>query len=170
MFQMTPVMAAVFGYGLVYSYTPGFPIFGNSNVQLADFRAGLWYAQFTFGSVTYTGRLLWPADTTPPLIRRIIASPNVLWPPNHRMVPIQLTVDVIDDQDPAPVAHIVGVASNEPENPFQPEVEMTGPLSLNLRSERLARGDGRIYTITIECQDATGNVSSASVEVRVPHD
>jgi hypothetical protein len=168
-FPMTPSAVALFGHGLVYSYTPGFPILGNTAVRVADFRAGLWYALFSYGFVTYAGQLVLPPDTNPPVIVQINATPDILWPPNRRMVPIQLAVDALDDQDPAPVARIAGVTSNEPGNPSQPDWEITGPLSLNLRADRLGTGKGRIYTITIECQDAAGNVSSGSVEVTVPH-
>ena len=51
-----------------------------------------------------------------------------------------------------------------------PDVEITGVLTLQLRAERSGSGPGRIYTATIECQDAAGNVSTRDVQVRVPHD
>jgi hypothetical protein len=168
-FQMTPSGVALSGYGFVYAYGPGFPIMGNSAVRAADFRAGLWYALFSYGAVTYAAQLAPTPDTTPPLILGIGANPDVLWPPNHRMMSVRLTVDASDDQDPAPVAHIVRVTSNESDNPPQPDWEITGPLSLNLHAERLGKGSGRIYTITVECDDAAGNVSFGSVEVTVPH-
>ncbi len=56
-FQMQPQTANLMGYGLVYSYTPGFPIFGDGRIRAADFQAGLWFGQFQFGSATYAGQL-----------------------------------------------------------------------------------------------------------------
>ena len=109
-------------------------------------------------------------DTTPPQIMRIVANPNVLWPSNHRMVPVNLMVEAIDNCDPSPVSKIINVRSNEPENPSAPDWEITGARSLNLRAERLGKGRGRVYTIVVQCKDLSGNVSTASVDVTVPHD
>ena len=109
-------------------------------------------------------------DTLPPQILDLSASPDLLWPPNHRLVPVEITVNALDACDPAPTARIIQVASNEPQNPFEPDWEITGPLTLNLRADRFGQGTGRIYTILIQCQDASGNLSTASVCVTVPHD
>ena len=51
-----------------------------------------------------------------------------------------------------------------------PDWEITGDLTLDLRAERSGQGDGRVYTITIECTDASGNPSAKDVTVIVPHD
>ena len=45
---------------------------------------------------------------------------------------------------------------------------ITGDLTLNLRAERSKKGTGRIYTITIACVDASGNVSTKTATVTVP--
>ncbi len=108
-------------------------------------------------------------DTTPPQIVNIVATPNVLWPPNHRMVPVNVMVDAVDNCDPSPVARITNVICNEPQNPLAPDWQITGAQSLNLRAERLGEGHGRIYTIVVQCKDLSGNVSTASVDVTAPH-
>jgi hypothetical protein len=41
---------------------------------------------------------------------------------------------------------------------------------LQLRAERSGRGKGRRYTIIIAATDCAGNVSTAKVKIRVPHD
>jgi len=46
----------------------------------------------------------------------------------------------------------------------------TGDLTLDLRSERSGQGDGRVYTITIECTDVSRNPSTQDVTVTVSHD
>lgn len=46
--------------------------------------------------------------------------------------------------------------------------EITGPLSANLRAERLLPGEGRFYTITVRCTDEAGNSSVGVTTVFVP--
>jgi hypothetical protein len=118
----------------------------------------------TMCSTTVTVR-----DTTPPEMLSMAATPAVLWPPNHRLIPVTLTVDAVDNCDPSPVVRIIQVTSNEPENRFAPDWEITGPLSVNLRAERLGARHGRVYLITVQCEDSGGNISFGSVQVVVPH-
>jgi len=112
------------------------------------------------------------SDTTGPAIREITASPNVLWPPNHAMVPVIVTVSAADRCDPSLSCRIVSVSSNEPSSGHGPSAdwEIVGDLALRLRAERSGQGSGRVYTIVVECRDATGNVTRGTVMVTVPHD
>jgi hypothetical protein len=103
-------------------------------------------------------------DTTPPVITGTSASPSVIEKPNHMMVPVEVSVDATDGCGAAD-CRIVSVASNEEGTV---DWEITGPLTLNVRAERLGKGDGRIYTITIECTDTAGNVATSTVTVTVP--
>jgi hypothetical protein len=41
--------------------------------------------------------------------------------------------------------------------------------NISLRAERQGKGDGRIYTITYEATDDSGNSATASATVTVPH-
>jgi hypothetical protein len=114
-------------------------------------------------------------DTTPPAIESVWATPNVLWPPNHKMVDIAIGAVVGDMCDAAPAWKIVGVASNEPVNGLgdgdtAPDWAIMGEHSLKLRAERGGKGSGRVYTITIQATDASGNAATAQVTVSVPHD
>jgi hypothetical protein len=111
-------------------------------------------------------------DTTAPEITVATASPNSLWPPNHKMVSVTLTVEATDAVDPAPAIAIVSVTSNQPVNgtgdgDTAPDWVITGPRSLQLRAERSGNNE-RIYTITVSATDLYGNVSTATIEVRVP--
>ena len=107
-------------------------------------------------------------------IEGVYASPDVLDPPNHQMVPVTVTVNVVDGSETA-TCYITSVTSNEPVNgggdgDADPDWEITGDLSLNLRAERSGLGDDRIYTITVACEDASGNIVEGSTSVKVLHD
>jgi hypothetical protein len=112
-------------------------------------------------------------DTTPPVVTSVTANPNVLWPPNHKMVPIAVTAQATDVCS-ATVCSVTSVASNEPINgtgdgDTAPDWIITGPLAVRLRAERAGPGTGRVYTLTVTCSDAAGNSASAPVTVTVPH-
>jgi hypothetical protein len=107
-------------------------------------------------------------DTTPPEILETSATPNVLRPPNHRMVPITVSVNALDNCDPSPTFRITGVASNQPQDPSAPDWQITGPATLNLRAERSATLGDRIYTIFVDSIDSSGNTKSDTILVSVP--
>jgi hypothetical protein len=106
-------------------------------------------------------------DTTPPAIASATATPSVLWPPNHQLVPVTITVQVTDVCSGAASCRIVSVASDEPFT-LLPDWIITGDLTLKLRAERRFFLNGRVYTIGIRCVDASGNASNTTVKVRVP--
>ena len=55
-------------------------------------------------------------DRTAPAISRLNASPNVLWPPNHKMVAVSLAAAAADacEGDVASRCQVVSVSANEP--------------------------------------------------------
>ncbi len=127
-----------------------------------------------FASASDTGLVI-VRDTLPPIIYDIAAEPNNLWPPDHKMVPVELALDVQDQCDPVTDCEIIYVESNEPDNGLGdgntlPDWEINGPLSLNLRRECAGVGEGRIYSIEVACFDNRGFVTTASTEVYVVHD
>src|SRR5262249_3785696 len=114
-------------------------------------------------------------DTTPPTIASVAATPNVLWPPNHMLVPVQVAVSVSDKCDAAPVCKITTISSNEPidglgDGDTAPDWQITGNLTANLRAERSGTGTGRVYTLTVQCTDHANNSATATTTVQVPHD
>ena len=126
------------------------------------------------GNTTAGGFSVTVRDTTPPTISSLAASPSVLWPPNHRMVSVSLATSVSDACDESPTCQIVLVQSSEPENGLgdgdtAPDWVVTGKLTVDLRAERAGNGLGRGYTITVRCVDASGNSSTRTVRVSVPH-
>jgi hypothetical protein len=111
-------------------------------------------------------------DTTPPTIVSITANPNSLWPPNHKPVAVTISVIASDLVDPNPTSHIISVSSNQPINGIgdgntTTDWTITGPLTLNLLAERTGGAD-RVYTITIETTDFSGNAAHGTVTVTVP--
>jgi probable HAF family extracellular repeat protein len=107
----------------------------------------------------------------PPTITSVTATPNVLWPPNHKMVRVAVTVDALDESGDAPVCRITTVRSSEPIwVPGETDWIITGPLSVSLRAERAGAGPGRVYTITVTCTNAAGLSATKDVTVAVPHD
>jgi len=110
-------------------------------------------------------------DTTPPTINSITASPNNLWPDNHRMVNVTLAVSATDLVDPSPTATIVSVTANQPINSpgsgnTTPDYVITGNLTLQLRAER-TQGLNRTYTVTVRVCDFSNNCATGTVPVTV---
>ena len=119
-------------------------------------------------------------DTNAPSLH-VALSPNVLWPPNHRLMQINATVNANDSCDANPTVALVSITSNEPDEglgdgdqPNDIQAVGGGPIpfgtdvqSFLLRAERSGMGTGRIYTVTYMARDASGNQSSASAQVSV---
>lgn len=113
-------------------------------------------------------------DTIPPVITRVSANPATIWPPNHKMIAVRVSADVTDICGPT-TWKIISVSSNESsdgrgDGHTSPDWTITGDHTVNLRAERSGRGNGRIYTITVQATDVAGNLSeSKTVTVTVPH-
>jgi streptogramin lyase len=103
----------------------------------------------------------------PPSITSLVATPDVLWPPNHKMVPVSLAVAASDGTGIAPFCAITTVSSTVP---GETDGVITGPLTVNLRAERLGSGNGRIYMIAVTCTNSASLSASRTVTVTVPHD
>jgi hypothetical protein len=122
-------------------------------------------------------------DDTPPDIT-LSLSPDVLWPPNHKMVEVVSTIVTSDACCSNVTVELVGVQMNEgdTEDTFDPNYDLdpeTGFIaddiqlidgSIFLRAERAGNSQGRVYTITYRATDCAGNTSEVSGTVTVPHD
>ncbi len=103
----------------------------------------------------------------------VSVTPDTLWPANHKYVEVKATVIVADNFDPNPAVTLLSVTSNEPDDGLGDGDTATDSVILDdftfdLRAERSATGDGRIYTITYQATDACGNVTEQSATVSVP--
>jgi len=93
------------------------------------------------------------------------ATPSVLSPANHQFVAVAISVSAVDGCGGPVRCRITSVTSNEP---LADDWIITGDLTLKLRAERLNKGTGRVYTITIVCTDRAGNEATKTVTVSVP--
>ena len=128
----------------------------------------------TAGNSSSCSTTITVVDTTPPVIGSVTATPNVLWPPNHKMVSVRVQAHVTDTCGPS-TWKIVSVSSNEAADAkgsghTATDWQITADHTLKLRAERSGKGTGRIYTITIQATDASGNTSRKTLTVTVPHD
>jgi hypothetical protein len=101
-----------------------------------------------------------------PVITSVTVNPSVIWSPNHQMVPVTVSVVASDNSDPAPVSSIISITCNETLAPG--EAVITGPLTASLAASRNPQGTGRIYTLIVQCVDASGNSATSVVQVLVP--
>jgi len=113
-------------------------------------------------------------DTTPPVIDRLVATPNTIWPPNHKLVSVRLVVRTHDTCGAA-TWKISRIVSNEAEDALgsghtAPDWVIKDDHHLQVRAERSGRGTGRRYTITVMASDDAGNQAFSEVSVFVPHD
>jgi hypothetical protein len=117
-------------------------------------------------------------DDEAPVITTIGSA--TLWPPNHKYVTFNVSnlVTSVSDNCDSSIGvgdvTITNVTSDEPENTAGDgntlnDIVIAGNCqSVQLRSERIGNGNGRVYTITVQVTDSNGNTSSATIKVKVP--
>jgi len=147
-----------------------------------DVRAGLWLAlrerviaevardseRVLFEELTAN----WTDDASPPGVA-VVANPSTLWPPNHKLVPVSVTVTVVDDTDPNPAVVLESITCDDGCDPVLDVGDAffgVDDREFSLRAERSGSGTGRTYTITYSATDASGNKAEATATVTVPHD
>lgn len=113
-------------------------------------------------------------DYEPPVITGIADELEPLWSPNHKMVPIHLDYNVMDNCG-GPITNDVYVFSSEPDNGLGDgdkavDWEIKDAHNILLRAERSGTGTGRIYYIYIVSYDNSYNYTFKMVTVAVPHD
>ncbi len=112
-----------------------------------------------------------PAGAQP----RLVLSPSLLWPPNHRMVKVNASLEGTC----AVGAVLMSVHSNEPDDePGGGDGATTSDvddvqggsldLSFLLRAERRASGEGRVYNVMFGLPDASGSLRPFGASVVVP--
>ncbi len=146
---------------------------GSGTVSSMAFNKGLTLVTYTLLTDTskHAGFRVTVQDNQPPVISAVTASPDLLWPPNHQMVNVQLKYQATDNC--SPFTTILSITSNEAQtNTVRGDLPndwiLTDAHHIQLRAERAGKGQGRIYTIRVLVTDASGNRDTAEVRVRVP--
>lgn len=119
--------------------------------------------------------------TLPPDCSAAAAAPTLLWPPNHGLTNVAIT-GVTDPIGLPLMLEVTAVRQDEPVSPPS-RGEVAGPdavvppgpvppgvAAVQLRSERLGGGDGRVYHIAFTATNSEGGQCAATVNVCVPHD
>jgi hypothetical protein len=132
----------------------------------------LWTATDASNNTTTCAQTITVIDNVPPTISGESASTFVLSPPNHTMRDVTINYTATDN---CAVTSTLSVTSNEPVNGVadgdtDPDWIIVDNYHVQLRAERSAQGNGRIYTVTISATDPSGNISTKTIEIRVPHD
>ncbi|MCB2178571.1 ExeM/NucH family extracellular endonuclease [bacterium] len=113
-------------------------------------------------------------DEIAPVFDSLTATPDMLWPANHKYVDVTVEFTVSDNFDPNPTVTLVSVTSNEPDDGLgdgdtPDDIVIIDDFNFMLRAERSAvNGEGRTYTLTYQVTDACGNFTVQSVTVFVP--
>jgi subtilisin-like proprotein convertase family protein len=113
-------------------------------------------------------------DVQAPAITGVSASPNSLWPPEHKYMDVTVSYSTSDNCSTSTnISCSLSAASNEPINGLgdgdtAPDWQIVDSHHLKLRAERSGTGTGRIYTVTITCTDQAGRSTSQTVNVTVP--
>jgi uncharacterized repeat protein (TIGR01451 family) len=110
---------------------------------------------------------------SPPDCSPAKASVEVLWPPNHSLLPVGV-VGVTGGVAPV-VIRIQSVFQDEPVNDrgdgnTAPDAVLASDGSARIRAERSGLGDGRVYHLFFVAKDHRGQSCEGSVTVCVPHD
>lgn len=114
---------------------------------------------------------------SPPDCSKARAKDPILWPPNHKLVPIEIEGVVDPDGDPV----VIVVRSVTQDEPL--DVEGDGSTcadaeivdgQASVRAERTGNpdipGNGRVYTLTFEASDGQGGRCKGQIKICVPHD
>jgi hypothetical protein len=133
-----------------------------------------WTATDTAGNAASCTQTIKVNDVEAPVISGVSVTPNVLWPPNHKLVDVTVNYTAKDNCDPNPVCWLTAT-SNEPDNGLgggdtSGDIEIVDAHHTRLRAERAGNGSGRIYTNTAHCKDLYLNEASTNVTCTVPHD
>jgi hypothetical protein len=160
-FTLNPSTGVVTGTSLIGG-TIYFPI------VVSDGRGGS--AAATASAVFVTNR--------PPVCSAATPSVAILWPPNHKMVPITIN-GVTDPEGKKVTIRITSIFQDEPtstrgDGDKSPDGGGVGTSTAQVRAERTGNtsipGDGRVYHIYFTATDVEGATCTGEVRVGVPHD
>jgi PKD repeat protein len=128
----------------------------------------------TVGTRSFAEALVGAGSNRPVMCNTAKPSVGVLWPPNHKFVPLRITEVTDPDNDPVTIT-ITRVTQDEPVNGLgdgetSPDAMGVGTSVVKVRAERSGTGDGRVYHIDFTADDGKGGVCTSKITVCAPHD
>ena len=112
----------------------------------------------------------WMVDTVAPAVT-CSATPNNLWPPNGKLMPVSVAVNVSDPLSGPAGFTLISATSSEPGvDDIQGFTVGAASTTGLLRATRSGSGTDRLYTLTYAAVDRVGNTASCVTTVLVPHD
>lgn len=107
----------------------------------------------------------------PPACEMARARPALLWPPNHKLLPVEIAGVTDPNNDPVTII-VTGVTQDEPVNGLgDGDMGPDAVLQTNkvlLRAERSGLSNGRVYRVYFTADDGQGSACTGSVNVGVP--
>ena len=131
--------------------------------------------------IVVSKRPIGPIPTSPPVCDAAHAVPDVLWPPNHRLVPVTIRGVTDPHHDPVTVTilsvtegQLLDGRRDQPRRVVRradatSDAVIQGDTVL-LRAERSEHGAGRTYDVDFTARNPRGLECTGTVSVRVPHD
>jgi probable HAF family extracellular repeat protein len=117
---------------------------------------------------TTTASVTIKRDATPPTLA-CTASPNTLWPPNHKLVPVTTSVTVEDALSGPAGFNLVSATSSESDPASDAQGWTLGDPDTSglLRAERSGGLGDRTYTLAYQGSDAAGKSANCNLAVTV---
>ncbi|MCH7960192.1 MAG: carboxylesterase family protein, partial [Candidatus Hydrogenedentes bacterium] len=140
-----------------------------------------WSAEDAAGNFATANQIVTVVDTTAPSLTVALDNTS-LWPPSHKMIEIVPTLSASDTCDASPSVTLMNITMNEGDETltYDPlfddtlgdgntldDIQVDSSGRIFLRAERSGKGDGRIYTLSFQATDATGNQTIATATVTV---
>jgi hypothetical protein len=159
------------------------------NGSFADCATGVTYVALIDGKHTFSVRAIdkagntdqspavytWTVDATVPVISGMPAAGCSIWPPNQKLVQVATVTaaDALTGLVPGSFK-VTGTSSEPASDPENPDIVITpdknGGMVVQLRADRLADGNGRVYKLTATATDKAGNAAAVNAMCTVPHD
>jgi len=108
-------------------------------------------------------------DATPPVLQ-CGATPDRLWPPNGKLVPIEVGVELADATSGAAAFALVAATGGDTSDDVADFVVGTPDVEGRIRATRLGGETARIYALAYAGRDGAGNGATCTAHIVVPHD
>jgi len=107
-------------------------------------------------------------DHHAPTISSATAFPDVLSPPNHKMVEVSVDISASDACSGDVWCRITGVIDSHPDDPSNHNFTWGILSDTTLLLKAAHKGEDRLYTVEFTCEDDSFNLATGQVTVTVP--